>query len=90
MLTGMGTVIPLGPRIREREVQAELDQAAARRGWAPDPWRLRNPRAKSGLRGTHREREYEAELGRQLQVRARERENCARRAQFRPLRVVRP
>ena len=33
--------------LREREVQAALDQAAADRGWAPDPWRLRKPRAKN-------------------------------------------
>jgi hypothetical protein len=43
----MATVIPIGPRIREREYQAALDQAAADRGWPPDPWRLRKPGAKS-------------------------------------------
>jgi len=43
----MSAVIPLGPRIREREIQAALDQVAADRGWPPDPWRLRNPGAKS-------------------------------------------
>ena len=57
-------VIPLGPRIREREFQAALDQAAAELGWGPDPWRLRPLRASKGsLRGhrrsslPHRERE---------------------------------
>jgi len=43
----MATVTQLAPRIREREVQAALDQAAADRGWPPDPWRLRKPGAKS-------------------------------------------
>lgn len=31
----MAAVIPLGPRIRAREFQAALDQAAADRGWLP-------------------------------------------------------
>jgi len=50
-MTAMANVIPLAPRIREREVQAALDQAAAARGWPPDPWRLRLTRKTHRRRG---------------------------------------